>query len=541
MTTRASALIAAAVLFATAGVQAAEPASAQRNLEELRNTVINLLQGLVDRGVLTREQAGQMVREAQDKAAADAATVAAQEKAEQDAVRVPYVPEIVKQEIRKQVAADLTREVTTSMEETARAEGWGTSATWPDWVKRMTWSSDIRLRGQADIFPDSNVSGAYVDFQKVNESGGIGKAGLNAFINTTEERERMRLRMRLGFESVLGWGWSMGARVTTGNLKDPVSTNQTLGNSGARYQTGFDLAWLQWSGSTRTSRQSLTATGGRLRNPFVTATDLVFDQDLTFEGVATNYRLGLRRDDPASHFAYLTLGAFPLQEVEIARDKWLLGGQTGIEWKFEGGSRLRFGGAYYRFENVSGRRNTLDSQLADYTAPAWLQRGNTLFDIRFDNDNNTNLFALAADYALANAGASFDWRLSPGYRITLAGDYVRNVGYSESRMRARAGFSVPPRVNGYQGEVAFGSAVMSEAHAWRVALGYRYVERDAVLDGFTDSDFHLGGTDAKGYTVGIDYSLTPRVMTRLRYLSANEIDGPPLGIDTVQLDFTASF
>jgi hypothetical protein len=72
-------------------------------------------------------------------------------------------------------------------------------------------------------------------------------------------------------------------------------------------------------------------------------------------------------------------------------------------------------------------------------------------------------------------------------------------------------------------------------------FGYRYVERDAVLDAFTDSDFHLGGTDAKGYYIGADYAFTPRVFARLRYLSANEIDGAPLGIDVVQLDLNAAF
>jgi hypothetical protein len=72
-------------------------------------------------------------------------------------------------------------------------------------------------------------------------------------------------------------------------------------------------------------------------------------------------------------------------------------------------------------------------------------------------------------------------------------------------------------------------------------LGYKYLERDAVLDAFTDSDFHLGGTDAKGYYFGFDYAFTPRVSARIRYLSANEIDGPPLGIDVVQLDLNASF
>jgi len=81
----------------------------------------------------------------------------------------------------------------------------------------------------------------------------------------------------------------------------------------------------------------------------------------------------------------------------------------------------------------------------------------------------------------------------------------------------------------------------NEAHAWRGSIGYRYLERDAVLDAFTDSDFRLGGTDLKGFTVGVDYAFSPKVFTRLRYLSGNEIDGLPLGIDVLQLDMNATF
>src|SRR5580700_11090475 len=90
------AVAAAAVLLAPS-LQAAENASEQRSLEELRNTVVNLLQALVDKGLMTREQAQQMVKQAQDKAAADAAAEAArnaaQTKEDQNAVRVPYVPQ----------------------------------------------------------------------------------------------------------------------------------------------------------------------------------------------------------------------------------------------------------------------------------------------------------------------------------------------------------------------------------------------------------------------------------------------------------------
>ena len=524
-------------ILAVAQAHAAAPDAEQRGLNELRNTVINLLQGLVEKGVLTREQAQLMVESAQKKAAADAD---AQAKAEEGAVRVPYIPQVVRDEISKQVASEVGPQVTKNVIDTAQSEGWGVPAALPDWVRRMRWNGDVRVRAQGEFFADDNIANSYINFQTVNEKGGIGRAGSSAFANTTEDRQRARYRLRVGFDTNLGGGFSLTGRLATGALKDPISPNQTLGTTNTRSVIGVDLAYIEWAGNSATGRHSLQVDAGRIRNPYLSS-DLVWDPDLAFEGIASTYRLGLMRDDPYAHFAYATLGAFTVQENEINKDKWLFGGQMGLDWKFSGGSRLRVGGALYEFQNISGVRNAFESDLKDYSAPQWLTRGNTLFDIRNDNDINTNLFALAADYRLVNLTSNFDWRVAPGYRVTAAADVVKNIGYDVAKMQARTGFSVDARTLGYQGEIGFGTSSMNTAGAWRAYVGYRYLQRDAVLDGFTDSDFRLGGTDVQGYFIGADYSINPRVQARLRYLSGNEIDGPPLAIDTVQLDLNASF
>lgn len=530
-----------ASLLLASGTSAAA-SDEERSLNALRNTVVNLLQGLVDRGVITREQAAKMVSDAQSKAEVDAAATAAQDAAEADAVRVPYVPQVVKDEIRRQVAADLGQQVTKEVVEAAQSEGWGVPSALPDWVKRMRWYGDVRLRGQGDFYAADNIPNVYLDYQRINEAGGITKAGLGAYLNTDEQRERMRERFRLGFETVLGYGWTTGARITTGSLRDPVSTNQTLGNSGFRQQLGLDLAYIDYTRPSSSGRHSFSITGGRIRNPFFVATDLVYDQDLTFDGVAANARYGLDRRDSSGRYAYATVGAFPLQEVELsARDKWLFGGQLGMDWKLEDSSRLRAAASYYYYRNITGQANVLDSNLLDFTAPQYLRLGNSLFDIRLDADQSTNLFALAAEYQLVNYSLSFEKRLGATLKATIAGDYVQNIGYDAAEVQARMGFPIQRRNVGYQAEVGIGSVTMASANAWRAVLGYRHVQRDAVLDAFTDSDFRLGGTDAKGYYFGFDYSVTPLVMGRIKYMSGRAIDGPPLGIDVLQIDLTASF
>ena len=515
---------------------AAASSAETRNLTELRNTVVNLLNTLVERGVVTREQAQAMVKDAQTKAEAESAAMAAQEKAEEGAVRVPYVPEIVKDQIRKEVLAELGPSVTKEVVEKARSED-TLRAALPDWVQRMRWTGDVRVRAQGDVFADGNAAGGYLDFNNINDKGGATKAGLGALVNVSEDRERLRARLRFGFDVDMGSGWSAAMRIATGTLRDAVSTNQTLGNYGARYTIGVDQAYLRWV----SPQKSFNASAGRIPNPWM-STDLVFDPDLMFEGAAANYRLNLGSGERYAHNIFATVGAFPLQEIELsAHDKWLYAGQLGIDWRTSGGHRFCLGAAYYDYRNIAGQANAPDSVLLDYTAPPFFQRGNTVFDIRNDTDNTTNLYALASDFELADVTASAEWRMFSGYRIGVTADYVKNLGYDAEKILARTGRAVPERSEGYQAELGFGSYALDQQGMWRAAVGYRYLERDAVLDAFTDSDFRLGGTDVKGYTLTLDYMLTPRVTGRLRYLSGNEIDGPPFGVDVIQLDVNAQF
>jgi hypothetical protein len=278
-----------------------------------------------------------------------------------------------------------------------------------------------------------------------------------------------------------------------------------------------------------------------MANPFV-STDLVFDNDLTFEGITGTYRHAFTAGARADHNAFLTLGAFPIEEVELSSDdKWLYAAQMGMVWRFDNRLRLRGALGYYHYDNITGIRNPLDSTVFDYTAPAFLQKGNTLFDIRNDADPATNLFALAADYHLVDVLVGFDLPMLSDYQLSMFAEYVTNVGYNRDDVFARTGVDVEGRTDGYTVELGFGNPKVDRLHNWRASLRYRYLQRDAVLDAFTDSDFHLGGTDAQGFVLRGDYGLGQNVFLSLRYLSANEIDGPPLGIDVVQLDLNGQF
>ena len=106
---------------------------------------------------------------------------------------------------------------------------------------------------------------------------------------------------------------------------------------------------MRYTGASRSNRRQLTLHRRTHAQP-VASTDLVFDNDLTFEGVTANYRIALQRDELFNRFVFLTLGGFPIEEFEInSEDKWLFGGQLGMEYRLDCGSRLRLAGAYYDY------------------------------------------------------------------------------------------------------------------------------------------------------------------------------------------------
>jgi hypothetical protein len=88
-----------------------------------------------------------------------------------------------------------------------------------------------------------------------------------------------------------------------------------------------------------------------------------------------------------------------------------------------------------------------------------------------------------------------------------------------------------------------GKVALEQLWDWNVNLSYRYVESDATVDGFTDSDFggSLAGTNLKGYVLGGNLALSPRVWAGLRWMSADAISGPPYKSDLLQVDLNAKF
>lgn len=545
----------------------------------------SLLDQMVAEGIATRDQAdrmlGNLARSAPSpQAVAAAPTDATQVAAGEPVHTVPYIPAPVLNQIRDQVRTELASQ--------ANREGWARPGELPEWTRRITLFGDVRLRGEGVFFPnarhDANgalVGGNYdqfVDFAAINRAGGYDiNPATNPFnppyLNTTRDRDGMRLRARLGLHAQIDDWVSAEVRLATGNDSSPVSPNQPLGGGGAEF--GKYAIWLDRANIRLTPTPELIVDFGRSENPFWT-TSLMFDPDLNFDGVsvryATNVTDGLR--------LFGTAGAFPIYNTAFnfgsndvgsfrSRDKWLGAAQVGGEWQASEALRLSAGVGYFHFGYMQGYPQACgflqDACPSDTSAFQFNQFGNTVIALRNNAPDpaapagqspDPQLFGFASRFHVLEARGQIEWQPNPNFMVRLDGEYVRNLWFDRSDVGLLNPFNNLEGANYFGGDDgwyanltlgrfargAFGDTpILPNRGDWFASVGYKFLQSDAIPDAFTDSDFHLGGTNARGYILGAGYAFARGTSLSARYLSAQEASGPDYKVDVLMIDLTTRF
>ena len=564
--------------------------------EPSTNAMENLIRLLVQQKTITPEAGQALLQQAQTEAQQAQARQAALAPPEAGTVRVPYVPQVVKDEIRDQ----LRREVV----EQAKAEGWATPGSVPDWVSKVRLSGDVRFRSQWDMFDNANAL-AVVDYDGFNADGPIDPAEQFAvpLLNTRVDRlNRLSIRARLAIEAEPVEGVTLAARLASGNNDGPVSTTQLLGGGFGKKDIWLDRAYISYEAT-----EFAAITLGRMPNPF-SSTDLLFDEDVNFDGAALTLNsadwlgesLKVSAVAGAFPFEYIS-GDAPSGRVEKieGRDKYIFSGQLIGEYEAgQLGATLSVG--YHDFSRVRGEVSAPcfpylgePDCSTDVTRPAFMQKGNSLILLRqipgtpeVPEPPQAQFVGLLFDYDVLEVNGEVKYDVGEDLRLTLGGSYVRNLAYDEGDIcRAavvnnitvaaitRPGPTAGSRVEdvngspctavegseplndggpllasfesggtGWMVSAGVGSKELKAQSSWAVNVGYKRLEPDAVLDSLTDSDFHLGGTNAEGYIVSGSYMIFDNIRFTARYLSASEVYGPePLAIDVLQLDLVAGF
>ena len=564
-------------------------------------TTINLVNLLVQKGVLKEEQAAELIKQAEDEAyvareaardatakadeAAKTASAAAAAASPPGSKRVTYVPEIVKRQLRE----DLRKEVMAQ----AKDEGWASPGKYPEWASRIRFYGDFRGRWENIMYPGGgyNSIGLLNDFNAINTGSpyDISKFSNPNFaaplINTTQNRDRARIRARLGMDADLFEGFTAGMRVETGSDNVPVSTNQTLGGSGgnfSKYSLWLDRAFVRYEpfkspwGYGLGDPSSVTFTFGRFDNPFWSPTELVWDADLGFDGVGVQ----ARNEIMPGFTPFVVAGAFPIFNTSLdfatiepvkfkSENKYLFGGQAGFSWRIAPLINATFAAAYFDFNNVRGKLSSpcdlskVKDCDTDTTRPSFAQKGNTYTYLRDiipnaannnGQDNQLQYFGLVGDYRPAVFSGRLDFAHFDPVHIVFDAEYVWNTAFSPGTMERLAinnrsddpikGVAAGSYNGGNMGWIAratVGNTRLAQLGDWNVHVGYKYLESDATMDAFADSDFGLGGTNLKGYFLGANVALSQSVWASARWMSANSIAGAPYAVDLLQIDINAKF
>ncbi len=582
-----------------------------------QNVTINLINRLVERGVLAKEDAVDLIKQAEEDAIKareqssnvaqvlppsaaiseepvlakpplfpDAQVTPSPLPPEDDPVRVAYIPPVVVSRMRDEIKADLLEELSHDKTGTVKI---------PDWVPRFRVSGDIRVRYDGTYLPSTKLNangevvsgndntGAFPNFNSINTGAPFDVSG-NTFApqtNVDQDRNRFRLRLRIAAEVDMGEGFSAGIRIATGENNSPVSTNQSFGlaNNGqggdfSKYSIWLDRAYLRYQVGG-TPERDFSIMVGRFDNPFFN-TEIVFDDDVGFDGVAITgkYRF-FERLTP-----FITAGAFPVFNTDFnfssnqpakfkSEDKYLYAAQIGTDLKVTKDLSAKLGVAYYHYDKIEGRLsspftplNSSDQGDTDGTRPSFAQKGNTYRPLRnivanasnnFGTTNQFQYFGLATPFHELSITARLDYNRFEPFQVSLIGEYVKNLAFNGSDVERVAINNRGANTNSGSigsfsgGDTAWivglrvGHLVLEKRWDWNAFIGYRYVESDAVVDGLTDSDFGLGGTNVKGYTVGATLALGARVNLGLRWLSADSISGPPFKSDVLQVDVNGKF
>ncbi|MFB3061289.1 MAG: putative porin [Candidatus Binatia bacterium] len=349
------------------------------------------------------------------------------------------------------------------------------------WVDSVVWSGDLRLR-----------------------QGQFWRYGTGAVGN---DRSRQRFRIRFG-PTIKMQDFKLEIRLASGSNNSQVSANQSFDESFSSKPIQIDRVYVAWNPGFY---KPVTLTGGKMRNPFKNnyTRDVLFDSDVTPEGFAAQFTW---RINPVIRL-FANFGQFVLNEEETEeRDQWLFGYEGGFEAKLVN-SKLRLAVGFYDAINLD----------AGGIEEVTLQQFNSRLTA------GDKAAAYVNDYNVLNLNGSFETEVA-GLPVNIQGDWVYNTAgpVSCSGTGNSVGSCGPGNVRvddqdeGYQVGIRLGKA--RKAKTWEVAYYYKWLQADAVLSAFADSDFGDGGTNRRGNIFWIAYSFTDFLTFKTKFINTKPLE-----------------
>ncbi len=401
----------------------------------------------------------------------------------------------------------------------------------PDWVSKVTLSGDVRIRNELflrDGDPDRN---------------------------------RDRFRLRFGLKAKPNDETEIGFRVASGVSTDPISNNQTFSDTFTFKSINISNAYAKLSpaSSFGWARPYFSLMGGKFDVPTYTATNLMFDRDLTPEGFFETVK-PIETTDGFVRGLAVNFGQWIFQENANT-------GESAI-YAFQGVTNLALGGGvfanlgfgdykYVKPSTVAVARNkntdlniTNFVQLSDKTIVGGRKIDPTKFGPKKDGfaaptvdaDGKTvpgkaiTITNLISEYNVMNVGGDVTIATGmPAFPIKVYADYIVNTDANGAGSNDDTGYQ-------------FGASIGADKDPGDALLGYAYqhLETDATVSAFSDSDFGRdGGTNTEGHILKASYVLIKNlslVSTAWITEPINDVSGRNSNTDyRWQIDMIAKF
>lgn len=341
---------------------------------------------------------------------------------------------------------------------------------------------------------------------------------------------RFRLRARVGLNANVTDEISGTVRLATGDSDDPISTNQTYGNTFTRKPFNLDWAYMtlkpgQTFGIEPGWGQIVI---GKFNVLLAKESEMIWDDDLAPEGASETLNLWERREGFLRNIRVNAI-QWEMNEVNNNNDSWIAGGQAAVDTAIGSAATWSASLADYNF---IGMNQVARTYLSQYTTPAGTDKnGNFNSSLANSNDvvlNGSQITGYKYGFNLINVGTELDFTNPVGLGLPVGfwGDFVNNT-------QARG------RDTGVAIGVGVGKAGRDWYHDnlknpgdWGVAYTWEWVEKDAVVSLFSYSDFQYqqpgttqkGSTNVTGSILRLDYELFPNFQLTAKSHFINALD-----------------
>ncbi|HEX9420096.1 MAG TPA: putative porin [Methylomirabilota bacterium] len=378
----------------------------------------------------------------------------------------------------------------------------------PDWLSRTTVFGDVRYRHEG-FYHQPHAKKAVVT-----------------------ARNRERIRARLGVRVALTDELSATIRGASGNINDPISTNETLTGNFNRKSFNLDWAYLTFTpGQSFGIRPGAIAfTAGKFPNPIFRTDEMVFDEDISAEGLSQTFQL---LGQPLGALDQVKLHAleWTFNEISNKEDGWMFGGQVNPSLHF-GDLQLEAGLGQYWWLNPDQIAQALSRNTTAFTAS-----GAPVANSAFNSSLvNTNLLVTKTIQPPTT---------TPGKKpaaFTAITGYKSGFNQSNAVLAATVPHLVLAQPLRFWADYIYNwDAATDDAHGWTSGLRlgqtkvkgdwsvfgfYEHLGQEAAISAFTFSDFGTAGTNVEGPGVGIEYQLLNPLTISAKGYFTNFINRP---------------